>query len=58
MVKQKPIYTEIRIKHNTQEDKANFEKCLDEALKEKGYSNRIEWVKEKYRELINSSKEK
>lgn len=53
MDKQKPIYTEIRIRHKSKEEKGNFEAKLEKALKEKGYSGRVEWIKESYRELIN-----
>lgn len=47
------IYTEIRIAHKDLEEKENFEKNLDEALKNQGYKSRTEWFNEKYRELIN-----
>jgi|GEM_PF-6857343 len=49
----KQLYTEFRITHTTQEDKEKFEQKLNEALKQKNYSGKIEWLKEKYRELIN-----
>lgn len=49
----KQIYTEFRITHKNTEDKENFEKKLNEALKESGYGSKVEWIKEKYRELIN-----
>lgn len=47
------IYTEIRIAHKTTEDKEEYESKLDEALNQNGYRNRVEWIAEKYRELIN-----
>lgn len=47
------IYTEIRISHKTEEEKKEYEKKLDEALKAQGYKSRTEWLNEKYRELIN-----
>lgn len=46
------MYTEIRIAHKSKEEKEEYEKRLDEALKKKGYKNRTEWLNEKYRELI------
>ncbi|EKX79939.1 hypothetical protein [Clostridium botulinum] len=46
------IYTEIRIAHKDKEEKEEYEKKLDEALKEQGYKNRAEWLNEKYRDLI------
>ena len=46
------INTEIRISHKTLEEKVEYERQLDEALKRWGYKNRTEWVNEKYRELI------
>lgn len=52
----KQIVTEIRITHKSLEDKTEYEKKLDEALKENGYSNRIEFIKEKIRELVNKNK--
>ena len=51
--RKKAIYTELRIYHKTLEEKIEYEKALDEALKNKGYGNRIEFVKEKIRELVN-----
>ena len=54
MDKPKAIYTEIRIRHKSKEEKKEFEEKLDKALKEKGYSGRVEWIKELYRGLINS----
>lgn len=47
------VYTEIRIAHKTKEEKQEYERKLDEALKSKGYKSRSEWINEKYRELIN-----
>jgi hypothetical protein len=52
----KQIYTEFRITHKTQEDKEEYEQKLNEALKQNGYSGKVDWIKEKYRELIKSSK--
>lgn len=46
------IYTELRIHHKTLEDKQEYEKKLDEALKKQGYKSRTEWLNEKYRELV------
>jgi metal-responsive CopG/Arc/MetJ family transcriptional regulator len=45
-------YTEFRISHKTAEDKKQFEATLDKALKEKGYRNRIEWLNDMYRKLL------
>lgn len=50
------VYTEIRISHKTEEEKIEYERNLDEALKEKGYRSRTEWLNEKYRELVKESK--
>jgi metal-responsive CopG/Arc/MetJ family transcriptional regulator len=50
------IYTELRISHKTIEEKQDYERKLDEALKAKGYKDRTEWLKEKYRELIREGK--
>lgn len=47
------LFTEIRITHKTMEEKEQYEQKFDEALKENGYSNRVEFLKEKIRELIN-----
>jgi len=46
------IYTELRIPHKNKKDKLDFETKLNKLLREHGYNNRIEWVREKYRELI------
>ena len=46
------IYTEVRISHKTEEDKQEYERKLDEALKSLGYRNRTEFISEKIRELI------
>ena len=46
------IYTELRIPHKCKKDKLKFEFKLNKKLSEQGYSSRIEWVREKYRELI------
>ena len=45
-------YTEIRISHKNEEDKQEYERKLDEALKSLGYRTRIEFITEKIRELI------
>lgn len=50
------IYTEFRIAHKSIEDKKEYEMKLDEALKAAGYRNRVEWINEKYRELVKSGK--
>lgn len=49
------IYTELRISHKTIEEKQEYEKKLDEALKAQGYKSRTEWLNEKYRELIRGN---
>lgn len=49
------IQTTIRIEHKTQEDKKEFEKKLDEALRKRHYRSRTEWVKEKAREIISQT---
>ena len=46
------IYTELRILHKSRKDKLDFETKLNNVLREQGYNSRIEWVREKYRELI------
>ena len=50
------IYTEIRISHKTIGEKQEYERKLDEALKNKGYSSRTEFIEEKIRELTNENK--
>ena len=50
--RKKAIYTEIRIYHSTVEEKEEYEKKLDEALKKNNFKTRLEFVKEKVRELI------
>ena len=50
------IYTGIRISHKTEEEKIEYEKELDKALKLKGYRNRTEWINSEFRKLIQSSK--
>ena len=47
------FYTEIRIKHKSKEDKADYEAKLDLNLMIKGYANRVEFIREKIRELVN-----
>lgn len=49
------IYTEIRIFHKTEEEKVEYERKLDEALRKQGYKSRTEWINEKYRELIKGT---
>jgi len=46
------IYTELRIPHKNQKEKLKFELKLNQVLKEQCYNSRIEWIREKYRELI------
>jgi len=46
------IYTEIRIPHKSKKEKLKFETKLNEMLRQQCYNSRIEWVREKYRELI------
>ncbi|MCB2294515.1 hypothetical protein LGK95_13455 [Clostridium algoriphilum] len=46
------IYTELRIPHKSQKEKLKFELKLNKVLKEQCYNSRIEWIREKYRELI------
>ena len=46
------IYTELRIPHKSKKDKIEFETKLNKLLREQGYNSRIEWVREKYRELV------
>ena len=46
------IYTELRIPHKSQKEKLEFELKLNEVLREQCYNSRIEWIREKYRELI------
>jgi len=50
------IYTETRINHKTKEDKEEYENKFNEALKKQGYSGRVEWFNEKYRELLKGDK--
>lgn len=49
-------YTEIRIEHNTEEEKKQFEILLDKALKQKGYVSRIEYIREQIRKLTKGLK--
>ena len=48
------ICTEIRIFHKSEEEKQEYERKLSEALKLQGYKSRVEWINEKYRELVNN----
>ena len=38
------IYTEIRISHKSQEEKAEFEKGMDELVKKRRYKDRADWI--------------
>lgn len=38
-------YTEIRIHHNTPEEKAEFEKILADKVKEYGFGSRAEYIR-------------
>jgi metal-responsive CopG/Arc/MetJ family transcriptional regulator len=49
-------YTEIRIEHDTLEEKEQFEKIFDSAIKEKGYKSRIEYLREQIRKLTKGLK--
>jgi formiminotetrahydrofolate cyclodeaminase len=49
------IYTEIRIPHKSEEDKAAFEEELDKALKRVGFYSRTEWLRYKSREIIQEA---
>jgi metal-responsive CopG/Arc/MetJ family transcriptional regulator len=49
------IYTEIRIAHADQQTKEQYERLLDEALKEMGYRNRNEWIMDKSRQIIGEA---
>lgn len=48
------INTEIRISHKTEEEKIEYESKLDQKLKDSGYKNRNEFIKECIRNLCNS----
>lgn len=50
--RKKLYYTETRITHKSLEDKIEYETNLSEALKKNGYKGRVEYMAEKYRELI------
>jgi hypothetical protein len=50
------LYTEIRIGHDTEEQKKEFELKLDTALKQKGYKSRIEYIREQIRKLTEGLK--
>jgi len=49
----KVISTELRIPHKTIEDKKIYEDKLDKALKDKGYTTRLEFIRESIRNLID-----
>jgi hypothetical protein len=50
------IYTEIRIEHETLEEKEQFEKLLDDGLKKLFYGSRAGWIRQKAREVIETTK--
>jgi len=52
------FYTEIRIMHKTKEEKTEYELALDKALKECRYKTRTEFVQEKIRDILETSKDK
>ena len=45
-------FTEVRISHPDRLTKLSFERRLDEALRRAGYENRVEFFREKAREII------
>jgi hypothetical protein len=47
------ISTEFRVSHKTVEEKTEYELKLDQKLKEAGYKNRNEFIKECIRHLCN-----
>lgn len=47
-----PFYTEIRFTHRSLEENRAYEDKLDGALQSAGYANRVEFIREKFRELI------
>ena len=51
------IYTEIRLPHKSIEEKKEYENKLDEAVKKNGYSSRVEFIREKIRELVRNTKQ-
>jgi hypothetical protein len=55
-IRKKIIYTETRIIHKTLEDKIEFESKLNEALKNNGYSSRVDYLRDKYRQLMEGEK--
>lgn len=54
--RKKIYYTETRITHKSLEDKIEYENKLNEALKKQGYKGRVEYIAEKYRELLKGEK--
>lgn len=56
MPRERKPYTEIRIEHDTEEQKKEFELKLDTAIKEKGYKSRIEYIREQIRKLTKGLK--
>ena len=44
------IYTEIRIAHETEEEKKQFESDFDKEVKRTGYRNRADWIYYKVQE--------
>ena len=56
MPRSRKPYTEIRIEHDTEEQKKEFEILLDEVLRQKGYKSRIEYIREQIRKLTKGLK--
>lgn len=46
------FYTEIRISHKTIEEKKEYEEKLNQAIVNKGYKDKNEFVREKIRNLV------
>lgn len=55
-MRKKDIISDIKILHQTQEEKKQFNTEFDQALLKAGYKYRRDWLKEKIKELINSTK--
>ena len=51
--RKKIYYTETRVNHKTLEDKIEYENKLNEALLKAGYKDRTEFVRGKFRKLLN-----
>lgn len=47
---------EIRIEFDTKEDRDEYERIFDTALKQKGYKSRIEYIREQIRKLTKGLK--